>query len=372
MIGRSLILKTSSWKPVERTIRHSRLFRPLVRRFVAGDHLEDALPACQELLAKDLMVSLDYLGENVKSEEEALQAKTTYIEMLRAIDGLPEIRESKPKQTPPPAPVSAGRTSVAAALRAAEYIPSEALHAPVGTRVDFEEGTDPHKNRPTIAPDDFAAEKLNVSIKLTQCGFDQGDELAEKNYREVVRIAAEKSNFIRVDMESSEYTERTLKIVERVWRETPNTGTVLQAYLYRTDTDVERMIELGMRVRLVKGAYLEPTTVAYADKSKVDEAYVRQAKRLLEGGYYPAIATHDEKIINELRAFVADKNISKSRFEFQMLYGVRRDLQDSLRSEGFNMRVYVPFGDHWYPYFSRRLAERPANIMFIARSLFKG
>jgi proline dehydrogenase len=173
-------------------------------------------------------------------------------------------------------------------------------------------------------------------------------------------------------MEASAYTDRTIRMIERVWPEYRNTGTVLQSYLYRTDDDVERMIALGARVRLVKGAYLEPSDVAHPEKAKVDEAYVRQAKRLLDAAFYPAIATQDERIILELKRYVAEKGIDKGRFEWQMLYGIRRDLQEGLVREGYNVRVYVPFGDAWYPYFTRRLAERPANTLFILKSLFKG
>jgi proline dehydrogenase len=225
---------------------------------------------------------------------------------------------------------------------------------------------------PKIRDPRSAIEGLNISIKLTQCGLDQGEAFAEANYREVVRRAVETHTFVRIDMEASEYTERTVEIVERVFREFPNTGTVLQSYLRRTDDDVERMVGLGARVRLVKGAYLEPETVAYPDKPTVDAQFVKQGKRLLDAGNYPALATHDEAAIREFKAHAEREGIDKSRFEFQMLYGIRRDLQDSLRKEGYNVRVYVPFGDAWYPYFTRRLAERPANALFILKSLFKG
>jgi proline dehydrogenase len=196
--------------------------------------------------------------------------------------------------------------------------------------------------------------------------------VAEANYRRVLETACDSSNFVRVDMEGSDYTQRTIDIVRKVRQEFANTGTVLQSYLHRTDQDVELMVELQARVRIVKGAYLEPASVAYPEKSKVDEAFVRQAKRLVTAGFYPAIATHDEKIVLELKAFADKAGIDKSRFEFQMLYGIRRDLQESLNKEGYHVRVYVPFGDMWYPYFTRRLAERPANSLFILRSLFKG
>jgi proline dehydrogenase len=173
-------------------------------------------------------------------------------------------------------------------------------------------------------------------------------------------------------MESSDYTQRTLDMIEKVRKDFPNTGTVLQTYLFRNDADVETVIRWKARTRLVKGAYLEPATVAYPEKAKVDEAYIRQGKRLLDEGTYPALATQDEKIVNVLNAYVAEKGISKNRFEYQMLFGIRRDLQHRLLQEGYNVRIYVPFGDSWYPYFTRRLAERPANVWFIAKTLFKG
>lgn len=337
MLVRSFILKSSSLKPVERMVRRSRLFRPLVSRFIAGDKLDQALEASKVLLDKGLMVTLDYLGENTKTEAEAEEAKKSFIRMLEAIA----------KAVPaPPVPVASGGSGFAP-----PPTPSPSFQDTEGA---------------------FVAERLNISIKLTQCGLDLGDTEAERNYREVVWTAAEQHNFVRVDMEASAYTERTLKIVERVWGDMKNTGTVLQSYLYRTDADVDHVIELGMRVRLVKGAYLEPSTVAHPEKKKVDEAYISQAKRLVERGFYPAIATHDEAIIKEIEAFVQERSIDKTRFEFQMLYGIRRDLQDRLVKDGYNVRVYVPFGDQWYPYFTRRLAERPANALFILKSLFKG
>jgi proline dehydrogenase len=339
MLARSLILKSSSLKPVERMVRRSRLFRPLVKRFIAGDTLDEALAASKVLMDKGFKVSLDYLGENTKTEAEALASTNTFLQMLDAVE---KVLPARISLSPVPAGVSSPVSST----------PLPSPSQPEGS---------------------FLPEPLNISIKLTQCGLAISDEVAERAYREVVWSAAEKHNFVRADMESSAYTERTLQMVERVWRDMPtHTGTVLQSYLYRTDKDIEHAIELGMRIRLVKGAYLEPASVAYPDKKKVDEAYIRQAKRLIESGFYPAMATHDEKIIRELRVFVGEKDIDKSRFEFQMLYGIRRDLQDELLKAGFNVRVYVPFGDQWYPYFSRRLAERPANALFILKSLFKG
>jgi proline dehydrogenase len=345
MLVRSIILKTSSLKLVERMVRHWRIFRPLVTRFIAGDTLDEALRASRALLDKGFLVTLDYLGENTKTEAEATTAKRTFIEMLEAIA----------KAVPSPIPTSPVSTGV--------QIKLGARSADLG----ITQPTNVASGQPSITP-----EPLNISIKLTQCGLDLGDEYAEKNYREVVWAAAEKHNFVRVDMEGSDYTQRTLKIVEKVWEDMRNTGTVLQSYLRRTHKDIDRIIELGMRVRLVKGAYLEPATVAIPDKKHVDEAYVVQAKKLIAHGFYPAIATHDENIINTLLAYVRSEEIDKSRFEFQMLYGIRRDLQDKLLKDGYRVRIYVPFGDQWYPYFTRRLAERPANAFFILKSLFKG
>lgn len=212
-------------------------------------------------------------------------------------------------------------------------------------------------------------DKINISIKLTQCGLDQGLDFAEKNYRDVL-IAAQ-NIFVRIDMEASEYTERTVDMVSKVFKDHSNTGTVLQSYLRRSISDTEHMIQLGARVRVVKGAYLEPASVAFESKAEVDRKYVEMAKMLIERGNYPAIATHDEAIIDEVKKFASEKGIAKERFEFQMLYGIRRDLQDKLHAEGYPVRVYVPYGDMWYPYFTRRLAERPANGLFILKSLFK-
>lgn len=319
MLARSLILKTSAWTPIERLVRKSFLFKPLVRRFIAGDRMEDAIKASQATVDKGMFVSLDYLGENTKTEAEAIAAKNTFIAMLNQISQSPCAK--------PPKPVSL-KTGL--------------------------------------------LEATNISIKLTQCGLDQGDAFAEGNYREVLWAAAERHTFVRVDMEASEYTERTIKMIDRIRQDFTNTGTVLQSYLFRTDEDVERMIEWQTRVRIVKGAYLEPPSVSIQEKSKVDEAYVRHAKRLLDAAFYPAIATHDEKIINELNRHITDRKIPKESFEYQMLYGIRRDLQEKLKSDGYNVRVYIPFGDSWYPYFTRRLAERPANVFFILKSLFKG
>jgi proline dehydrogenase len=211
----------------------------------------------------------------------------------------------------------------------------------------------------------------NVSLKLTQFGIDLSDRECRANVEQLARRAAELNEFIRVDMESSEYTDRTLALVCDLHAQYGTVGTVIQAYLYRSRKDVEMLCERRIRVRLCKGAYLEPATVAFPHKRDVDRNYVDLMRFLLENGTYPAIATHDERIIRETKAFAAAKGISKDAFEFQMLYGIRRDLQRQLAVEGHRVRVYIPFGGAWYPYFMRRLAERPANVLFLARNLVR-
>jgi proline dehydrogenase len=212
----------------------------------------------------------------------------------------------------------------------------------------------------------------NISVKLTALGLDIGGEVARENLARVLARAAEHGIFVRVDMEGSDYTQRTIDLVVEMHKQYPNVGTVLQAMLFRTPRDLETLIEWQIRVRLVKGAYLEPATVAYPKKSDVDEAYLSLMFKLLEHGNYPAIATHDEHIINEARRYAAQHNIAKARFEFQMLYGIRRDLQEGLARDGYNVRTYVPYGTQWYPYLTRRMAERPANLMFIASNALRG
>ncbi len=277
----------------------------MVSRFVAGDNLEQAMKVAEELADQGLFVSLDLLGENVATEQEAAKSTQDYIQIVE------QIGKSRHKQA------------------------------------------------------------INISIKLTALGLDQGDDVAEKNLRTLLAAAQPLNIFVRVDMEASPYTERTVSMIERVFPQFSNTGTVLQSYLKRTREDIERLKMLGCRIRVVKGAYLEPDSVAFQEKSKVDAEYIDDSKSLLVVCPYLAIATHDENIIRELKSFIQAENIDKDKFEWQMLYGIRRDLQSSLHAEGFNVRVYVPYGSQWYPYFSRRLAERPANLFFIAKSLFR-
>ncbi len=303
MLFRTLILRAAALPPVKALVTRSRLFRGMVHRFVAGESIEEAVLVAEGLAERCFNVSLDLLGENVATVEEADHEREKYIALIDRI------------------------------------------------------GQSAHRD------------KVNVSIKLTALGLDQGEDVAERNFRTLLEAAKRYGMFVRADMEDSRYTEQTVAMIERVFPDYPETGTVLQSMMKRFDDDVERMVRLGARVRVVKGAYLEPPEVAHREKSVVDLNYVRAAKRLLEHGRYPALATHDERIIAEIKAFVAEKGIDKASFEWQMLFGIRRDLQEQLRQEGYNVRVYVPFGESWYPYFSRRLAERPANLLFIAKSL---
>ncbi len=222
--------------------------------------------------------------------------------------------------------------------------------------------------------DRIAAEGLdsNVSMKFTALGQDISEEFLAENLGRVLDRAQEQDNFLRFDMESSEYTQRTLDAFEKLWSEgRRNIGVVLQSYLKRTAGDVARMNELGARVRLCKGAYDEPASVAFRDRAEVDRSYVELMKMLLSDGNFPGIATHDPKMIDATIDFHQKEGISKDSFEFQMLHGVRRDLQQQLVADGFGMRVYVPFGSHWYPYLMRRLAERPANVLFMVGSVMK-
>jgi proline dehydrogenase len=213
----------------------------------------------------------------------------------------------------------------------------------------------------------------NVSVKLTAMGLDISEDLCVVTMHKILQRAREYRTFVRIDMESSEYTQRTLDLFERrlfpAYRE--NVGIVLQSYLYRTFADVEHANLNKARVRICKGAYKEPETVAYPDKKDVDTSYIRCMHALMQYGNYPGIATHDEAIIKEAKRFAKEHQIAPSRFEFQMLYGVRRDLQDQLVREGYRMRVYVPFGTQWYPYLMRRLAERPANVAFLTGNVFR-
>jgi proline dehydrogenase len=211
----------------------------------------------------------------------------------------------------------------------------------------------------------------NVSLKLTQFGLDLSPQACHANVEKLVKRAAEIKNFVRIDMESSEYTQKTIDLVTDLHARHGAVGTVIQAYLHRSRVDIEMLNGRGIRVRLCKGAYLEPASVAFPKKEDVDRNYVELMKLLLDKGTYPAIATHDEKMIEATKAYAAEHKIARDAFEFQMLYGIRRDLQRKLVAEGYRLRIYIPFGKAWYPYYMRRLAERPANVLFILRNLFR-
>ena len=214
--------------------------------------------------------------------------------------------------------------------------------------------------------------EANISVKLTALGLDVDADLCRDNLIRVLQRAKDYNIFVRVDMEGSDYTQRTLDLVEELHATYPNVGTVVQSCLYRTPRDVETLIRQGVRMRLVKGAYLEPATVAFPRKSDVDDQYIQLMRALLERGVYPAIATHDERMIDEALRFTSEHGIPRVRFEFQMLYGIRRDLQERLAGAGYNVRVYVPYGTQWYPYLTRRMAERPANLIFVVSNTFRG
>jgi proline dehydrogenase len=276
--------------------------RAVARRFIAGEHLDDAIAALRGIQAQGLHSTLDYLGESVGSLAAAETATREYLTLIDTVDR--------------------------------------------------------------------AGVERNLSLKLTQLGLDVDRAMCVDNLRKILHAAARCGFFVRIDMESSAHTEVTLDIFETLWKlGDRNVGVVLQSCLYRTEQDFERVNVLGARIRLVKGAYREPRSVAHQLKSDVDAAYVRLARRLLTEGTYPAIATHDEAILAEVKRFADERGVGKDAFEFQMLYGIRRDLQKGLRDAGYRMRVYVPFGKEWFPYFMRRLGERPANVAFVLRAL---
>jgi proline dehydrogenase len=222
--------------------------------------------------------------------------------------------------------------------------------------------------------DRIAREQLNanVSMKLTQLGLDLGVDLCEALVDGIVSHATQYSNFARIDMEGSPYTQRTLEIVRRVRARHENIGTVVQAYLYRTEQDVRDLLAIGCRMRLCKGAYHEPPDIAFPKKSDVDANYVKLMKLLLPSGIYHGIATHDPAMIQATKDFARENRVDRDKFEFQMLYGIRTDLQRQLVREGYRLRIYIPYGTDWFPYFMRRLAERPANLTFFLRSLLPG
>ena len=278
--------------------------RSFARRFIAGETIEEAIDAARSIEAQDLLLTLDYLGESVRTLEEADAATREYARLLEVI--------------------------VASGI------------------------------------------ERNISLKLTQLGASVDRATCVDNLRRILEPARKHGFFVRIDMENSPWTQLTLDIFETMWQqEYRNIGIALQAALYRTEQDVTRLNELGARVRLVKGAYKEPPTVAHPHKTDVDAAFVRLMRMLLDSGTYPAFGTHDPAMLDQTQDYAEKRGIAKDRFEFEMLYGIRRDLQASLAKKGYRMRVYIPFGREWFPYFMRRLGERPANLGFVIRGILK-
>ena len=297
---RRLFLFLSTQKEMRKWMETSPSAQKLTRRFVAGETLNDELAVCASLAARKVFSTLDHLGENVTSLEEADASRDAY---LSALD---QIR-----------------------LRS---LPS------------------------------------TVSIKLSQFGLDLSPEKCFENVLALQKRANEGGTRVEVDMESAEYTDRTLAVVEKLG----TARAVIQAYLYRSAADIERLNGLKIPVRLCKGAYNEAAAVAFPAKRDVDQNYLKLMKILLDKGTYPAIASHDETILGEAFRYARERKIPPENFEFQMLYGIRNDLQQRIIDLGYRLRVYVPYGAAWYPYFMRRLAERPANALFLAKNVFKG
>jgi proline dehydrogenase len=244
---------------------------------------------------------------------------------------------------------------------------NESVTSPAETEAEVHEYLD------VLARIDESGIDSNVSIKLTQFGLEIDPELAYQNARRVVADAARRGNFVRIDMEGSKVTQATIDVFKRLRAEfgLNDVGIVLQSYLHRTMDDVRDLLKIPARIRLCKGAYDEPPEVAFPEKKDVDDNYVEVMKVILSSGIYHGIATHDPKMIEATIDFAQREGIGKEAFEFQMLYGIRRDLQEKLAKDGYRMRVYVPYGERWYPYFMRRLAERPANIWFVLKNLWK-
>ena len=300
---RSFLLFLANDERFKNFMLRFKFFRNTAWRFVAGETLQDAIRAVREANSHGIRGTLDLLGENAQSQEDARKATAEVLAMLDTL---------------------------------------------CAERVD-----------------------CNVSVKLTQLGLDVGDEFCYENLREIVNRARLLEYFVRVDMEGSAYTQRTIDIVLRLRKELENVGVVIQAYLYRSEQDIRDLLAARTRIRLCKGAYLEPETVAFKKKQDTDANFVKLMKILLDSGLYHGIATHDDAMIGATKQYANLRSIPKTSFEFQMLYGIRRDLQQGLAREGYNMRVYVPYGSLWYAYFMRRLAERPANLWFILRNLFR-
>jgi proline dehydrogenase len=305
---RALFISLSESRTLRGIAERSAIGQRMSGRFVAGTQVEDVVRATRAVNQLGPTVSIDNLGENVTNADEARSSAELYHQLL----------------------------------------------------------------------DEIAARHLNanISLKLIHMGLDVDEKLARDQVTGLVAKAAAMTppNFVRVDMEGSPYTQRTLDFVHELHRMPGNqgcVGAVIQSYMRRSESDVEKLLSEKIRIRLCKGAYKEPEDIAFQKKSEVDQSYVRLMKTLMKSGVYHGLATHDENIIKEAKAFATRENIARDAFEFQMLYGIRRDLQQSLVKDGWKMRVYIPFGTEWYPYLMRRLAERPANVIFIAKNLLR-
>ncbi len=306
---RTALLVLSRSRFLREALTRRRLFPAAVSRFIAGPEIADALAAVQRLAARGLHATLNHLGEHV----ESARAAAAEVEAQRK--ALERLRSAR------------------------------------------------------VAP--------HLSVKLTQLGLDLDADLCAGHLRQILEEAAALPTFVRVDMEGSAYTDRTLALYQQLRPTFPNVGVVLQAYLYRTPADLEALLPLGLNVRLCKGAYREPPAVAHPRKRDVDASFLRLADRLLspdslDRGAFAAFATHDPRMVAGVRRLAAERGVPRDRFEFQMLYGIGRDLQAALVAAGYGVRIYIPYGDAWFPYFMRRLAERPANLLFLLRSLLRG
>jgi len=305
---RTFFVRLSENRSLRGFAERSAVGRRVSGRFVAGTEVADAVRATQAVNRAGMSVSIDNLGENVTNPDEARLSAKLYEQILDAI----------------------------------------ATH-----QLD-----------------------ANISLKLTHMGLDVDEKLARELVAGLVARSAAMNppGFVRVDMEGSPYTQRTLDFVHELHRMPGNqksVGTVIQSYLKRSESDVEKLLSEGIRIRLCKGAYKEPASIAFESKAEVDANYVKLMKILMKSGVYHGLATHDEAIIREAQAFAGQEKIARESFEFQMLYGIRRDLQQKLVQDGWRVRVYIPFGTEWYPYFMRRLGERPANVFFIARNMLR-
>jgi proline dehydrogenase len=313
--------------------------RTMARRFVAGETLEDGLAAARQLIGEGFHITLDYLGESVHTREEATAAADMYVRLIQRIAAEPALHEK--------ANVSLKLTQMGQDVRTG--------------------------NGRVVQPASPAAHWPRPTKGMTPENHGDWDEaFFRSNVKRILDAAKEHDVFVRFDMEGTPHTQRTLDLFRSLWDEGyTNVGIVLQSYLYRTEHDAREANLLGARVRLCKGAYREPAEYAFQPKSEVDANFVRVTKLLLSDGNYPGIATHDEAMIRATTEYAREKNIPNSGWEFQMLSGIRRDFQRQLVDQGYNLRIYLPFGDAWYPYLMRRMAERPANVMFIINSVLR-